>query len=173
MAKLLGEVALAAALSHAAVQSAAAQPKAEGWTTYVNARFGTRADYPSRIFSVQAEPPENGDGRTFLTADGRAELSIYGAWNVENDTPKSYLERILQQKVAKASYVQATARFFVLSGVADGKINYQRCNFPLRPPDGALDCFLVAYPVAEKGAFDPIVARISRSLRGGNVYYGR
>jgi hypothetical protein len=47
------------------------------WTT-LNPRFGAAADYPVDLFTVKDAPPENGDGQTFCTADGRAELSIYG-----------------------------------------------------------------------------------------------
>ena len=39
-------------------------------------------------FSVQEPPPENGDGQTFHTADGRAELTIYGTNNRHSEEPK-------------------------------------------------------------------------------------
>ena len=61
--------------------AAAAQ---EHWATYTNPRFGTTTDYPSDLFTVQDPPAENGDGQTFRTADGRAELSIYGTNNLES-----------------------------------------------------------------------------------------
>ena len=68
--------------------SGMALPK-EHWATYAKPRFGTAADYPADLFTVQDPPPENGDGATFRTANRRGQLAIYGAYNVENDTPAS------------------------------------------------------------------------------------
>jgi hypothetical protein len=45
------------------------------WNTYANPRFGVAADYPS-IFSVRDPEPENGDGQSFHTPQGDAELKI-------------------------------------------------------------------------------------------------
>src|SRR5262245_45275746 len=100
----------------------------EGWTTYTNARFGAKAAYPAGRFSVRDRPPENGDGQIFRTPDGRAELTIYGAHNVQQDTPQSYVANYVD--LAGASLKRITARYFVVSGIRDDKIFYQRCNFP-------------------------------------------
>src|SRR5262249_51620024 len=53
-------------------------PAKEHWATCLNPRFGATADYPADLFTVKDAPPENGDGQSFHTADGRAELAIYG-----------------------------------------------------------------------------------------------
>ena len=88
----LGGFAVAVMVGLIAVSRAA--PALDRWTTYANPRFGTIADYPADLLTVQDAPPENGDGASFRTADGRAHLSIYGAYNVENDTPQSYVANI-------------------------------------------------------------------------------
>jgi hypothetical protein len=134
------------------------------WATYANPRFGTSADYPTDIFTVLDAPPENGDGQRFHTVDGRAELAIYGAWNANDDTPKSYVEAIVDVSGAGVTYKQITDHFFVASGVKDGKIFYERCNF-LTHPDAVLHCFHISYPEQEKAAWDAIVSRLSSSLR--------
>jgi hypothetical protein len=51
--------------------------------------------------------------------------------------------------------------FFVISGVRDGRIWYNRCN---RAP-GAMNCVLMNYRAGDKRKWDAIVTRISRSLR--------
>lgn len=135
----------------------------EGWTSYTNARFGAKADYPARRFSVRDRPPDNGDGQTFRTPDGRAELTIYGAHNVQQDTPQSYVENYVNH--AGISLKRITARFFVVSGTRDGKIFYQRCNFPTAR-DGIVHCFNLTYPAGEKD-WDAIVTRIGSSLSAG------
>jgi hypothetical protein len=136
----------------------------EPWANYANPRFGASADYPDDVFTVLDAPPENGDGQRFHTADGRAELSIWGAWNADGDTPKSYVENYVEESGAGITYRQITDRFFVASGTKDGKIFYQRCNFLTRP-DAMVHCFEMRYPEQEKEKWDAIVSRVSRSLR--------
>jgi hypothetical protein len=49
-----------------------------------------------------------------------------------------------------------------VSGTRGTIIFYERCNFP---NDDVVNCFSVTYPAAEKAAWDPIVTRMSQSLR--------
>jgi len=142
----------------------AAAMNASRWTTYANARFGTTADYPADLFTRRDPPPENGDGVSMHTADNRATLTIFGHYNVENDTPAAYFERIVEKN--GITYKQITATYYVASGVRGANIFYERCNF--RKGDMAtVDCFELSYPAAEKAAWDVIVTRISKSLRAG------
>ncbi len=114
--------------------------------------------------TVQDAPPENGDGASFRTADGRAHLSIYGAYNVENDTPQSYVANI--DGFEGATYKRVTPQFYAVSGASGADIYYERCNFPPHNDD-ILNCFHITYPAREKALWDPIVTRISKSLRSG------
>ncbi len=109
---------------------------------------------------------ENGDGQTFRTADGRAQLSIYGAYNASADTPQSYLDNYFDFQGAVVGLKRATARFYVVSGTRDKNLFYERCNFPPRHDD-VIDCLTITYPAADKAAWDAVVARVSRSLRNG------
>jgi hypothetical protein len=150
-----------AALTLAVTTAAVAK---ERWENYANPKFGASADYPADLFTVLDPPPEIEDGQSFHTADGRAELSIYGAWNANDDTPKSYVENYVEESGAGISYRQITDHFFVVSGTKDGKIFYQRCNF-LTHPDAVVHCFSISYPEQQKEAWDKIVSRVSGSLR--------
>jgi hypothetical protein len=134
------------------------------WTTYANARFGTTADYPADLFTRNDPPPENGDGITMHTADGRATLTVFGHYNADNDTPRSYVGRVVDE--AGITYRRITGSSYIVSGRRGDDIFYQRCNF--RPGDRAtVDCFEITYPAREKKAWDAIVSRIGRSLRPG------
>ncbi|TDR88247.1 hypothetical protein [Enterovirga rhinocerotis] len=136
--------------------------RAEAWQRYVNERFGAAVEYPER-FSVQLEPPANGDGQRFRTADGRAELAVFGFYNALEETPKAMTTSRRRDGMAY-SYVAATADSFVLSGRKEGRIGYERC-LRSRQDRTIFVCFDITYPDAEAGAYDPIVSRISRSLR--------
>ncbi len=48
------------------------------YETYTNVRFGYRVDYPVPELIPQPEAP-NGDGRVFRSADGQAEMRVFGA----------------------------------------------------------------------------------------------
>jgi hypothetical protein len=134
----------------------------ERWSTYGNARFGVFADYPSSLFTVADAPPENGDGQRFHTADGSAELAVYGSYNIDNDTPEDYVANRVD--LADVSYKKIGRDFYVISGTRDASIFYRRCNFPNRD---VIACFNISYPEAEKATWDQIVSRIARSLRLG------
>jgi hypothetical protein len=148
-----------------AAPAVAAQPQSggEGWTVYMNARFGTAIDYPAGIFSQFDPPPTNSDGRTFRSADGRATLLVYGTHNAENDTPQSYVDKYVDGK--GETFRRVTASFYAVSGMRDGAIFYRRCNFRAAPSD-VIDCMDVSYPADQKASWNPIVGRLSRSLRG-------
>jgi hypothetical protein len=138
----------------------------ERWDTYANPRFGATAEYPADLFSTQEPPPENGDGQTFHTADGRAELTIYGANNIDSDKPKTYVEKNVS--LDGVTFKKSTSKFYAVSGKRGGAIFYERCDFPDRD---VLNCVYISYPAAEKAAWDKIVARISTSLRHSPVSY--
>jgi hypothetical protein len=132
----------------------------ERWVTYSNPRFGTTVDYPADLFAVAEQPSENGDGQVFHTADGRAELMVYGTNNIDHERPEVYVPRHVN--LADVSYKKMGSDFYVVSGTRGATIFYERCNFP---NDDVLNCFSISYPATEKAAWDAIVTRISRSLR--------
>ena len=131
------------------------------WQSFEVPEFGTRVEYPARIFTAVGEA-EKGVGRRFESKDGRAILSIYARENEDDDTPASYLRKNLRQRTL--DYERVTRSFFAISSERDGIIYYSRCNFS-RPARGSLHCFDLVYPQAEKRAWDSVVTRISLSLR--------
>ena len=128
------------------------------WQTFEVPEFGTRVEYPARIFTAVGEA-EKGVGRRFESKDGRAILSIYARENEDDDTPASYLRKNLRQRTL--DYERVTRSFFAISSEREGVILYSRCNFARR----AIHCFDLTYPQEEKRAWDAVVTRISLSLR--------
>ncbi len=148
--------------------AASAQPVTETlvsprWEVF-SAAAGTAVDYPSNIFTVDAGPSPQGTGRRLQTDDGRAEFMLYVSANGDHDDPRSYVRKYLAVPKAQLDYTRITDRFFVVSGVQGGRVFYSRCNYP-RGSSGPMHCIYLLYPQSETRVWDPIVTRISRSLR--------
>jgi hypothetical protein len=138
-----------------------AQTVSLDWRVFEVPEHGTRVDYPARIFGPTGEP-EKGIGQRFESADGSAVLSVYSSENEAADTPVSYLRKNLRQ--SGLDYERVTRSFFAISMERAGRIFYSRCNFS-RSAKGSIHCFDLVYPQEEKRAWDPVVTRISLSLR--------
>lgn len=137
---------------------------AESWRTYRNPRFGTTIEYPDRF--RPGRPPENGDGLSFTSADGAA-FSVWGSHNsLEHDL--SGLESFARENLSKdqrIAYEARGANWFVLSGSQGNKTFYQR-NL-LSHHQRIVNGFEISYPSRLNVPYDPIVRRMSRSLRAG------
>lgn len=135
---------------------AGAQEK--GWQRYVIAETGANVDLPTAIFSNNAGKSDTGYGTRFLTADGRANLTVRSVRNDSNDTPATFLAKMRPPR--DIVYRRVTPNFFVVSSIRNGLIWYNRCNFS----GPSVTCVLINYPATEKKAWDSVVTRISRSL---------
>jgi hypothetical protein len=135
---------------------AAAQPV--DWQKYVVPETGANVDLPMTIFSKDAGQPESGYGRRFLTADGRANLTVQSVPNKANDSPAAFLAKM--RPPSDIVYRRVTPNYFVVSSFRKDKIWYDRCNFAGR----FMNCVLINYPAAEKRQWDSVVARISDTL---------
>lgn len=137
--------------------AASAQPVR--WTRYNIPESGTSVDLPSSIFTEAAGRPD-GYGQRFQTADGRADLTVQAAPNVENDSPATFLAK--KHPPPRIQYKRVTPRFFAVSSYKGDKVWYNRCNFS----GGLVHCVLINYPADEERDWDRIVTRISLSLSG-------
>ena len=157
--------ALCGALASLLAGPAAAQQPAEQWITYKNPRFGTTAEVPRHLVPRQMPDPANGDGRTWTSADGRATVAVFGAFNALGLTPERYVEDIHAERLPHASYRRITDTWFVISGTKDDVVFYDRCNFTddLR----VQHCIALSYPASEAPLWDAAAARVSKSLRIG------
>jgi hypothetical protein len=144
--------------------ASAREGSAESWKLYLNARFGTAAEYPAERFRPE-NPPENGDGQSFTAKDG-ATLAIFASLNVEDDTPASY-EAFLRS--GSSDYSEVTLRtsgsnWLVLSGYRGASIFYEKYIFTKRKDADLIHAFVITYGRDAKAAYDPIVARMARTL---------
>lgn len=156
--------AAALAFSGAAMAQESQGPQEHHWATYHDARFGTTADYPADLFTARAWRPFGEGGQIFRTADGSAQLIIYGKPNFEEDSPSFYVEKHFNRP--DVTYKNTKWPSFIVSGERKGEVFYDRCNFKIII-NGILDCMEMRYPAKDKTQWEPIVTRISNSLRAG------
>jgi hypothetical protein len=114
--KSMSALALALVVSTATVS---AQPVR--WTKYTIPQTGTSMDFPSSIFTEEAGRPD-GYGQRFRTADGRADITIQAAPNVENDSPAAFLAK--KHPPSRIQYKRVTPRFFAVSSYRGDKVWY-------------------------------------------------
>ncbi len=137
-------------------------PGADGWSVYINARFGTAIEFPASQF-VPMEPPANGDGRTFQSPDGRAQFFVFGQYNALG---LGFAELMAFDRenggYASVTYQRKGPGWYVLSGYKGSDIFYRK----VLVLDGGelLRAFEITYPKSLKSTFDPIVVRMAASL---------
>jgi hypothetical protein len=149
----------------AEVASAQAQIRSPSlqWRIFEIPEFGTTLDYPAGIFTPSGAAPK-GVGQEFHSPGGRAALSIYSRENQDGETPATYLRTNLRVSSSTLDYERVTGSFFAVSMERDGLVYYSRCNFS-SGFGGVIHCFDIVYPQEEKRAWDPVVTRMSLSLR--------
>ena len=133
----------------------------ESWVTA--AAPGMSVQYPASVFRVIAGPAPKGEGRVLRSADGSAGLMYYTDNNTQHDSPVSFMRKVNSAQL-KVDYTRVTAHFVVVSGVREGRIYYSRCNFPYGAA-GPIHCVEIVYRESEKLAWDPLVTRISLTLK--------
>ena len=137
------------------------------WMVYANPRFGVTIDVPPGFLNDVPEP-ENGDGLTFHSADGKAELLVWGNNLVDGDFAADGMSR-LQGETDDGwgvSYHRVSGKEWnVFSGSKGGRIMYARSIASCQGTQ-ALH-FRIEYPEAQKKEYDAIVKRLGKSLKAG------
>jgi hypothetical protein len=144
------------------VFSAGAGLSAEAWNRYVNARYGYGIDIPAGFSRISEAA--NGDGGVSRSADGKAELSVWGA-NLLLDTLRSDVEGRIQSASDdgwEIGYKKITQRWASWSGTRDGRIFYARA-IALCADDQA-GYFRIEYPEEQRDDFDAIVKRLVKGF---------
>jgi serine/threonine-protein kinase len=135
---------------------------AEAWRQYRNARFGTTADVPKDW--AMGEAPENDDGRIFTSPDGRAQIIVHGGFR-SFQTEQELAERLAPGDGETVTYRRKGKDWLAVSGTKGDRIFYRRS---LLSCNGTVwNNISIDYPAAQKKKLDPVVTRVSRSLRAG------
>ena len=137
------------------------------WITHHNKRFGLTLQYPADLFELE-RTAKAGDGEMFSAPDLRARLVVGAVANTKGYDPASYQAFTERKSYSKyrVTYRQRGRTWFVLSGVGDGKIFYEKVIFSCG--GRLINGFALTYPVQHRATVDPVVERIEDSFRPGN-----
>jgi hypothetical protein len=167
----IGAPLLCAVLFGTALLAAGSQAQAQSgqrWASYKNQRFGFALSYPASVFTPQP-PPENGDGQTFLTGDGKAKIVVYATVNDERFSPAGYRETLLKEfgGYDQMDYSPTGKTWFVLSGFRGDAIYYQKVMFSCG--NRVISALSVTFPRAEKKFYEGLIEVMEDSFRPGSA----
>lgn len=135
------------------------------YSTYHNGRFFFSIDYPSSLLVMQ-DPPANNDGRIFLSRDSKVEMRAWASYNaLFRSVEEQFAEDLKGHEGENVTYKTLSTNWFVISGLADGRIFYQKTLYHKFKETDVFYTFTIEYPKAEKGKYDQIVRRIEKSFR--------
>lgn len=151
-------VLLGVGLAAASVQALAAD-----WSRYDNPRFSYAIDIPPGFSDVSEA--QNSDGGISTSADGRAELRVWGGYLVSGHLKLEVAERVQSDVSAgwDISYDRRSTSAASWSGGRDGRVFYARA---MTGCDDAAIYFRLEYDHSQLNAYDAIVSRLVKSLHG-------
>ena len=158
----LVQLSMAVTLALPAIADDSWTPLGGGWSRYTNERFGTGADVPRQLFELSEPPPVNGDGREFQAGDG-ARLWVLGSYShyAVTDDFQEYKNWVFKSAdMDRLTYRAVGKTWLVLSGTKGDHIIYRK----IFEGCGAAHVVRIEYPALRKPLYDPVVARVSRSL---------
>ena len=148
-----------------ACESSRAQQGA-GTIEYRNPKFGFSLSLPADLFKP-GETRNAEVGSLWISHDGQARLVAGAQANESGETLQAYRRYIMETTYTDASFDYTPSRdnWFVLSGIKDGQMFYERVTFAC---DGRyIYGWQLMYPVAERRRYDRIVETIHRNYRVG------
>jgi hypothetical protein len=146
---------------------------ADDWSHFRNPRFGLTIEIPPG-FAEDTAAPANGDGATYHSPDGAAELKVWGAnlvqpFKDDNDAAEAAEKAegwtITYERGVNPDLSKPGNGWQVYSGTRNGRIVYAKA---LSACDGQIALhFRIEYPDDRKDDFNAIVSRLAVTLRGG------
>lgn len=136
---------------------------ADSWNRYINARFAYSIDIPPGFSKV--EEADNGDGGVSRSAEGDAELLVWGGYLAVGDFKSEIAERVRSDTIEgwKISYDRRTTSTASWSGSKGDRVFYARA---VEACDDASIHFRLEYDRGDIESYNAIVGRLVKSLKG-------
>ena len=130
------------------------------YIAYANQRFGYAIEMPAGF--QQKSTSDNGDGATFVSNDGAAELAVWGGYNIEESSARRVRWTIQDMGPgAKIALKTVKSDWYVLSWLDNGIIYYEKMIFSSEIVCG----FRLSYSLSQKQSYDAIVVHLEKTLR--------
>lgn len=133
-----------------------------GFQTYTNSRYGFRVDYPESF--IPQQPPENGDGLSFKSHDGKATLVVSGG-NNDGFTLKEEFDSAIKNIHGQLGYNKIGGSWFVVTWTDGSNVGYAK-KF-VEP--GSQNSFRITFPVEQRPQYESVVTAIEKSFKPGNI----
>jgi hypothetical protein len=131
------------------------------WVDYVNPRFGAAVSVPADWKAEAA--PDNGDGRSYTSPDGKSHITVWGNFDLGDTTVMDTITAPKPQEIV--TYKAIKPKLAVLSGTKGDMVFYRKHMLTCH---GQVWVNLsMEYPVSMKTELDPVAARLSKSLHQG------
>ena len=107
------------------------------------------------------------EGRVWASPDGSAKLLAGGLSNDDGLSLREYRDLVLRESYpgAEVDYAPMRDTWFVLSGVHDGTMFYERVTFTCG--GRVINSWALLYPQAERRRYDRVVEQVAQSYRAG------
>lgn len=144
---------------------------ASDWSGYYNNRFQYQIDIPPNFSKIKEA--DNGDGGVATSQDGGAELRVWGSYSIDRSFVDEAKWRIDEDRKVgwSVTYEKRQPAWAAWSGLKGNRIFYERtipvCNDAAPDFPSAAAYFRLEYDQGQKEAFDPIIARLTKSLQSG------
>jgi hypothetical protein len=114
-------------------------------------------------------PPDADDGRRFKSADG-AEFAVSASYAAMDYTLATYRDFIVKNLAPGSAIAYETRgkNWFVVSGTRGDSIFYEKHLLSHRGEMN--EDLVISYPAALKATYDPIAARMAKSLRSASGF---
>lgn len=138
----------------------------ERWIEQRDPQFGYNYSYPEALFASVA-----GDGKPgfhYLAANASDAKFLVGAWdNRDGATPEHFKRWMIENAggYEEITYQPRGRSWFVLSGYRGDQIYYEKVMFSCG--ERIVNILAIAYPVAERVQFDPVVERMEDRFSTG------
>lgn len=143
--------------------------KATPYEWYTNHKYGYVIAWPKKLLTAMGES-NAGDGQIFKDAEGQVKLICWAGWNSVEKKPINVLYIKAQQEIgSRVTYEYMGKNFFVVSGIKDGKIVYQKTikNKTITAT------FILTYPKSSSAVFNPLVGDIAKSFVASSDFMAR
>ena len=128
------------------------------YSKYCNTRFQYEILYPHNLLKPQGES-DNHDGQKFISEDGKAILTVWGANNIFPTSLEEEYDKLIDKSVTYKN-INTEENWFAVSGIKNNIIYYIK---KLLAEDTYLT-FIFEYDENQKGIYDEVTSVMSESF---------